>query len=97
MFWHNLKYEVLSGLRVKEVLFWLILFPIVLGTLFKVAFSNIYQEHTLFSTVPVAVVETTQQPMLHTVLDSLESNEEPLFSVTYTDEETALSLLEKKK
>lgn len=97
MFWHNLKYEVLSGLRVKEVLFWLILFPIVLGTLFKVAFSNIYQEDTLFSTVPVAVVETTQQPMLHTVLDSLESNEEPLFSVTYTDEETALSLLEKKE
>lgn len=97
MFWHNLKYEVLSGLRVKEVLFWLILFPIVLGTLFKVAFSNIYQEYTLFSTVPVAVVETTQQPMLHTVLDSLESNEEPLFSVTYTDEETALSLLEKKE
>lgn len=97
MFWHNLKYEVLSGLRVKEVLFWLILFPIVLGTLFKVAFSNIYQEDTLFSTVPVAVVETTQQPMLHTVLDSLESNEEPLFSVTYTDKETALSLLEKKE
>lgn len=97
MFWHNLKYEVLSGLRVKEVLFWLILFPIVLGTLFKVAFSNIYQEYTLFSTVPVAVVETTQQPMLHTVLDSLESNEEPLFSVTYTDKETALSLLEKKE
>ena len=30
MFWHNLKYEVLSGLRVKDVLFWLILFPIVL-------------------------------------------------------------------
>lgn len=97
MFWHNLKYEVLSGLRIKDVLFWLILFPIVLGTLFKVAFSNIYQEDILFSTVPVAVVETTQQPLLHTVLDSLEFNEEKLFSVTYTDEETALSLLEKKE
>lgn len=97
MFWHNLKYEVLSGIRVKDVLFWLILFPIILGTFFKVAFSSLYERTTLFSTVPVAVVENTEQPMLHTVLDSLESNGEPLFAVKYTDEETALSLLENQE
>ena len=72
MFWHNLKYEVLSGLRVKDVLFWLILFPIVLATFFKIAFGSIYEKTTLFSTIPVAVVETTEQPVLHTVLDNLE-------------------------
>lgn len=44
MFWHNLKYEVLSGLRVKDVLFWLILFPIVLATFFKIAFGSIYEK-----------------------------------------------------
>ena len=42
MFWHNLKYKVLSGLRVKDLLFWLILFPIVLATFFKIAFGSIY-------------------------------------------------------
>ncbi len=97
MFWHNLKYEVLNGIRVKDILFWLILFPIILGTFFKVAFSSLYERTTLFSTVPVAVVETTEQPMLHTVLDGLESNGEPLFAVKYTDEETALSLLENQE
>ena len=91
MFWHNLKYEVLSGLRVKDVLFWLILFPIVLATFFKIAFGSIYEKTTLFSTIPMAVVETTEQPVLHTVLDNLESEKEPLFAVTYTDEQTALS------
>ena len=76
MFWHNLKYEVLSGLRVKDVLFWLILFPIVLATFFKIAFGSIYEKTTLFSTIPLAVVETTEQPVLHTVLDNLESEKE---------------------
>lgn len=97
MFWHNLKYEVLSGLRVKDVLFWLILFPIVLATFFKIAFGSIYEKTTLFSTIPLAVVETTEQPVLHTVLDNLESGKEPLFAVTYTDEQTALSLLKEQK
>lgn len=60
MFWHNLKYEVLSGLRVKDVLFWLILFPIVLATFFKIAFGSIYEKTTLFSTIPMAVVVACQ-------------------------------------
>lgn len=94
MFWHNLKYEVLSGLRVKDVLFWLILFPIVLATFFKIAFGSIYEKTTLFSTIPMAVVETTEQPVLHTVLDNLESEKEPLFAVTYTDEQTAPERME---
>ena len=45
----------------------------------------------------MAVVETTEQPVLHTVLDNLESEKEPLFAVTYTDEQTALSLLKEQK
>lgn len=34
---------------------------------------------------------------MHTVLDNLESEKEPLFAVTYTDEQTALSLLKEQK
>ena len=97
MFWHNLKYEVLSGLRVKDVLFWLIFFFKASYVRFKIAFGSIYEKTTLFSTIPMAVVETTEQPVLHTVLDNLESEKEPLFAVTYTDEQTALSLLKEQK
>ncbi len=38
-----------------------------------------------------------EQPVLHTVLDNLESEKEPLFAVTVTDEQTALSLLKEQK
>ena len=57
MFLHNLKYELLSSLRVKDILIWLILFPVALGTFFKIAFSNVYKETTKFDTIPVAVTD----------------------------------------
>ena len=57
MFLHNLKYEFLQNIRAKSLILWLILFPIILGTFFKVAFSGIYETTTVFSVVPVAVVE----------------------------------------
>ena len=42
MFLHNLKYEFLQNIRQKELIGWMMLFPIVLATLFYVAFGNIY-------------------------------------------------------
>ena len=41
MFWHNFKYEILTHLRVKMVIIWLVIYPIALGTFFKVAFGNL--------------------------------------------------------
>lgn len=96
MFLHNLKYEILQSLRVKDVLFWLILFPIVLGSFFKIAFNGIYEKTTKFSTVPVAVVENKEDEIFRSVMDGIENVDEPLFKVTYTDEENALELLEKQ-
>ena len=34
MFLHCLKYELKTSLRARDLIIWLILFPIVLGTLF---------------------------------------------------------------
>ena len=48
MFLHNLLYEIKSSLRVRDLIFWLILFPIILGTFFKIAFGVIAGiEHVL--------------------------------------------------
>lgn len=93
MFFHDLKYMLLSGFRVKSFLFWLMLFPILLGTLFKVAFGNVYENDVLFRSVPTAVVETGSDPVFHQVIDSLEEADEPLLDVEYTDEENAMKLL----
>jgi len=97
MFFHDLKYMLLSGFRVKSFLFWLMLFPILLGTLFKVAFGNVYENDVLFRSVPTAVVETESDPVFHQVIDSLEEADEPLLDVEYTDEENAMKLLKEGK
>ncbi len=97
MFFHDLKYMLLSGFRVKSFLFWLMLFPILLGTLFKVAFGNVYENDVLFRSVPTAVVETGSDPVFHQVIDSLEEADEPILDVEYTDEENAMKLLKEGK
>lgn len=97
MFLHNLKYEILQSLRVKDVLVWLIIFPIVLGTFFKIVFTDLWDKTEVFDTVPVAVVETSEDKIFHSVIDEIESSDSPLLKVTYTDKDKAMKLLEDKK
>lgn len=97
MFLHNFKYEILHSFRVKDLLFWLILFPIVLGTFFKIAFNDIYEKSEQFSTVPIAVVETSEDKIFHSVMDGIEQSDDPLFKVTYTDGDKALDMLKNGK
>ena len=93
MFWHNLKYEFRVTIRNKDFLMWLMLFPIVLGTLFKVAFGNIYEKNDLFSAIPVAVVKTAENPIYDGVLTALTEGDDPALSVTFVNEEVAKKLL----
>lgn len=43
-------------LRDKALVFWTLLFPLILATLFHFAFSNILSDHN-FKAIPVAVIE----------------------------------------
>ncbi len=97
MFLHNLRYYLLSGFRVKSFLFWLMLFPMLLGTLFKVAFGNVYENDVLFKSIPTAVVETSENPVFRQVIDSLGEDDEPLLDVEYTDKDSAMKLLKDGK
>lgn len=93
MFFHSLKYEMKVSLRNKELIMWLMIFPIVLGTFFKIAFGNIYSSDTV-STIPVAVVENSENEAFNMVMAGIESSEEPLFKAEYTDADTAGKMLE---
>ena len=94
MFGHNFKYSLLTGLRSKEVVFWLILFPIALGTLFKMAFGNLYEDLE-FSAIKIAVVEENgRDETLRTVLEGISEGEDAIFDVEYTDSDDALKKLE---
>lgn len=93
MFLHNFKYEFLSMIRQKDVIFWLMIFPLILGTFFYMAFGNLFEKETAFSKIPIAVVEQKSDEVFKSVMDSISSDESPLFDAEYTDEENALKLL----
>ena len=92
MFRHNLAYELKEVLRVKEFVLWLMLFPIILGTLFKVAFSSIYSTE-LFDTIPVAAVMTSENEVAEEFLKGMSEDENPMLAVTFTDADNAKQLL----
>ncbi len=96
MFLHEFVYELKRVLRQKEELFWVLLFPMILGTMFHFAFSNLSNSTEIFHTIPVAVCadEKKENQAFFQVLDALSQTEDtPFLSVTRTDWETAKQLL----
>lgn len=57
MFLHNFKYSLKTLLRNKALLFWTFIFPIILGTFFNMAFSNIEKEESL-NIIDIAIVDS---------------------------------------
>lgn len=94
MFLHILKYELKGGLRSKDLIIWLILFPILLGTVFKVGFGSIYEKTEKFSSIPVAVVEESENPAFRQVLENIQSADKPFLKVSFVDREMAEKLLD---
>ena len=95
MFLHNLKYELLTSIRAKDLIIWLMIFPVVLGTLFKVAFGNIYENDVLFDTIPTAVVENEKNEIFHSIIEDIENSDNPLLKVSYLSEAEAMKALER--
>ena len=95
MFRHNFKYDILTSLRVREIIIWLIIYPIALGTFFKVAFGNIYDNEMKFTSVKTAVVVNSQEnaKAFRQVADKLEEGDDAAFSFVYTDKDDALRQL----
>lgn len=95
----NFKYALLRLMRNKANLFWILVFPIVLGCFFKIAFSNITASES-FHTIPVAVVEgdNADATAFHTMIEQLSgASEDAMLSATFCDDKKARTLLEKGK
>lgn len=95
MFFHSFKYSFKDFVRNRIILFWIVLFPMILGVMFNFAFGGIYDTTTKFSEIPAAVVSDNSSSILKNVLDEMDKSDTKLFKITYTDEETALQMLEK--
>lgn len=99
MFIHSFKYALKQLFRQKEQVFWSLLFPIALATLYFFAFSGLSEEEQ-FNAIPVAVVlsEAEEEQLLETVVEELgKEGDDQFLKVTYATEEEALSLLEEKE
>lgn len=95
----NFKYALLRLMRNKANLFWILVFPIVLGCFFKISFSNITASES-FHTIPVAVVEgdNADATAFHTMIEQLSGDsEDAMLSATFCDDKKARTLLEKGK
>ncbi|MBR1751339.1 MAG: ABC transporter permease [Ruminococcus sp.] len=94
MFFHYLKYFTLSTLREKSVIFWLMLFPLILGTFFHAALIGVYDKDIKFSEIPVSVVVKRENPNFKKVMEQVSSGDDALFTTSYDDEDAAKEKLE---
>lgn len=101
MFIHNLKYALKTLFKNKMLIFWTFAFPIILGTLFNMAFADIEKNEKL-DIIDIAIVENEEfknneiWTQTFKILSD-ETNEDRLFNTKYVSQEEAQKLLEKSE
>ena len=88
MFLHNFKYSLKTLFRNKTLIFWTFAFPIILGTLFNLAFKDI-EKNEMLEIIDIAVVDNSEFENNTYFKESLKvlsdkSNENQLFNIKYT-------------
>ena len=101
MFLHNLKYSLKTLFRSKALIFWTFAFPIILGTFFKMAFSDIENSEKL-DIIDIAIVDNEKfnndLVFKNTFKELSDKNSENyMFNVRYTTLDECKKLLEEEK
>jgi ABC-2 type transport system permease protein len=98
MFMHVFSYRLKCLLRDRETVFWTLLFPLLLATLFYFAFGHLTVERERFNPVKAVVVDSEtyrENVAFRQVLESLsEAGENQILDLTVADEHEAERLLE---
>ena len=87
--WNTFKYTALSTLRERSVILWVILFPLILATLFNVMFKGMDETAFNLPTIPVAIVDNSEGgsgDSFDATMDALskaEGDEDPLLAPVY--------------
>ncbi len=98
MFIHNFKYSFKTLFRNKMLIFWTFAFPIILGTFFNMAFSNIESSEKL-DIIDIAIIKNDEfenSKSFKIAFEELsdETSENRLFNTQYVEEDRAKELLE---
>lgn len=103
MFSHIFFNRLKCLLRDRTMIFWTFLFPILLATLFNLAFSKL-QDHEIFETIPLGIIQNDAyeaDQMFQSTLSSVSDTggqEKPLFDLQFTKTvEEADTLLKEAK
>lgn len=99
MFFHNFKYSLKTLFKNKMLIFWTFAFPIILGTFFNLAFSDIEKSEQL-EVFDIAIVnnkEFNNNEIYKEAFKSLsdKENKEQLFNIQYVSHDEAENLLNK--
>jgi len=88
MFFHNIKYNLLYLFKNKTLIFWTFAFPLIIGTFFKMTFSDIEKKEKL-SVFEIAVIENDEYKddiILNTIFNELDGE---VFNITYETKKEA--------
>lgn len=97
MFFRLYKYSLIQSKNQKLMIFWNLIFPIILGTLFQVSFGNFIDKTVVFHQIPVAyVMEEGADTSFTELLKRLEEDSE-LIKVQTVEEKEAKKLLKEGK
>ena len=101
MFLHNLRYSLKTLFRSKALIFWTFAFPIILGTFFKMAFSDIENSEKL-DIINIAIInneEFNNDIVFKNTFKELsdKNSENYMFDIKYTTLEESKKLLEEEK
>lgn len=93
MFFRIYKYSLLRSTRDRLMVFWNLVFPIILGSLFQVAFGNYTEKEVLFHQIPVAYVKEEGADGTFTELLEILETDNELIQVQTVGKEKAEQLL----
>ena len=101
MFFHNFKYSLKILLRNRMLLFWTFIFPILLGTFFYLALSDIEKKQKL-DIIDIAIVDNESFKKDNIYKETFKNlsdknNKDRLFDIKYVKESIAKKLLKDKK
>jgi len=97
MFIHNFKYALKTLFKNRMLIFWTFAFPIILGTFFKMAFSDIEKSEQL-DIIDIAIVDNEEFKNNQVFSEAFKTlsdkkNKDRLFNIKYVDEDNAKTLL----
>lgn len=101
MFLNIVSKQLKIGVRDKAAIFWTLMFPVILGTLFYMAFGKIFDSYVVEPIKTAVYFETDNEEVkehVTEVLDNIRVNDKEVLAATYDEDlENAQKLLEDDK